>query len=267
MLLRVLISFAVLAGPISHAETGVFQHRMEHAYTVPQTQIFKPYITQGPDELLDLELVQWIPIDGENYPEGNTLEDNVVGLTAEGRVYHTIQVEGHNYARLLSGHRCISEIQLLNSEPQVLLAEACDGQILLYDSSVWHKTLGLKVFLGKSLETVVLGGLTYLLVGLVAQHTGEAHSPELVRFLERALLGLSGASLLITQTLTGFLRFEKLNNWPDGFKAASTDAKALGGGLTRYQIANLFEQASPDADDWQISCSKVLKYHMDRDLF
>ncbi|MEO0337538.1 MAG: hypothetical protein AAF202_14175 [Pseudomonadota bacterium] len=266
MKFRLLILFWGLIFPLlASASLPEFQLRMEHEYTVPDAQIFKPYIGIGPDELVDLDFKMWIPIDGESRPADQELVDNAIGLTVEGQVYHTVQIGLNNYARLLSGKRCVEDIQLLNSDPQLLLAKDCSGRVLVYDSSLWHQRFARKIFLSKSLETVVIGGLTYSMVTLLVPIYGADLSPELQTLMKNAMLGLTGVSIFMTQALGGVLRFGQRNQWVNSFYVTPYQVGSLEE-LSESQLGEIIESAAPSAGDWKVSCKAILNSHIERNL-
>lgn len=266
VLYKLVLSFLVLFSQVIRAEqsTEHFQLRMENPYPVNQIQVFKPRISVGPDELIDLEFTQWIPIDEDEYPEDESLTDNIVGLTSDGKLYHTVQLGTDNYARLLSSSRCVAEIQMLRV-PQVLMVRDCENNILVYSAKTWIQNPAIRIALHRSSEFLVYGGLSFAFIQYIVQLNGGDLPAEVQLQMRNWLAGFTGFSLFLIQAAKGLFDLEALNYNPDGLLPTGIVAESLST-LTPNQIRESVEVAQPEASDWKIDCETLLKYHMDREL-
>ena len=244
--------YFILTATLSFSTTAAgsqFARKIAGPFNLADVQSLDRHTNMGPSYLLDLNFTEWFPL--EDYSLADTsIQDNILGLTEQNQVYQVVRINGHAVARLLSGKRCIQQIEL--TEPKgVLLARDCSGNLLAFSNSNWSKTPFRQLGIEQGITTVA--GITSItLASYFASLSGSAESASMV-----AAMGFLSQAL--AQALIGLIRYGDLNKYPDGFSPIGTSATQLNNLDTR-------ELALLPAEDWSVDCNKLLSRHISKDL-
>lgn len=200
-----------------------------------------------------LELINWSQLPLQQLEGSDTTWSTVLGLTPSGRLYQQIRVGQQNFARLLSGGRCIKEFRLL-SQTQELVALSCDGKFLYYDPALWLQSPAKPIVVRRLKQSAVAATLiTLTAFGLVyLDPLSNGGPPQPFMALVLAAFGTFAHSQI--QIMFGLNEYDWANRHPDGFIQTAHSLNSL----DDLKAEHLPGPGIDIRGHWQTDCAALL---------